>query len=252
MTSTRTGTTMSLYKVGKVARRTGITVRTLHHYDEIGLLSPQTRTASGHRLYGPENLERLQQIVTLRQLGFGLDEIRRMLERDELTTLELIETQIERLEERIERHRALIRQLHALAHRLSAGQSLDPEETLNHIEALVMFEKYYTPEQLKYLEERAEQVGEQRMQEVQGEWQELFARARELQARGVDPKSPEARELVAWQHRLIEEFTGGDDDIRQSLGRMYQQEPGAGKQFGIDSEAMGFLGEAAAAQRKGS
>ena len=56
-------------KVGEVAKRTGLSVRTLHHYDEIGLLSPSRRTASGHRLYGAGELARLQQIKSLRQLG---------------------------------------------------------------------------------------------------------------------------------------------------------------------------------------
>lgn len=239
-----------MYKVGQVAQRTGITIRTLHHYDEIGLLTPSNRTASGHRLYGREDLERLQQIVTLRQLGFGLGEIGRFLDQDGLTTLQLIETHITRLEQRIDREQRMIRRLHALAHRLSAGEQPESEDTLKQIEALIMFEKYYTSEQLEYLEGRAEEVGKQRMQEVQEEWQELFAKARELQASGVDPKSPEARELVEWQNRLIEEFTGGDDGIRESLARMYQQEPNASEQFGIDTGAMGYLGQVAQAWKK--
>lgn len=63
-------------KVGELAERTGLSVRTLHHYDEIGLLSPVGRTGSGHRLYGGEELTRLAQIVSLRQLGLSLDAIK--------------------------------------------------------------------------------------------------------------------------------------------------------------------------------
>lgn len=66
-------------KVGQVARRTGITVRALHHYDETGLLSPSERTSSGHRLYTHEDIVRLQQIVSLRQLGFSLEQVGQML-----------------------------------------------------------------------------------------------------------------------------------------------------------------------------
>ncbi|MDQ3549743.1 MAG: MerR family transcriptional regulator, partial [Chloroflexota bacterium] len=65
-------------KVGELARRTGMTVRALHHYDEIGLLSPSERTASGHRLYSAAEVERLQQIASLRQIGFPLEEIREL------------------------------------------------------------------------------------------------------------------------------------------------------------------------------
>ena len=81
-----------LYRVGEVARRTSVTVRTLHHYDEIGLLSPSHRAGSGHRLYTAADLGRLQQILSLRQLGFGLDEIRECLTApgfDPLTVLRL-------------------------------------------------------------------------------------------------------------------------------------------------------------------
>ena len=58
-------------KVGQLAKRTGVSVRALHYYDEIGLLQPSTLTKSGHRLYGPAELVRLQQIKSLRQLGFS-------------------------------------------------------------------------------------------------------------------------------------------------------------------------------------
>src|SRR5262249_62096823 len=76
-----------LWKVGELAARTGLTVRTLHHYDAIGLLSPSGRTdsahGSGHRLYTAGDLARLQQILSLKQLGFALEQIREYLSRDD-------------------------------------------------------------------------------------------------------------------------------------------------------------------------
>ncbi|MEP7384533.1 MAG: MerR family transcriptional regulator, partial [Gemmatimonadota bacterium] len=67
------------WKVGELARRTGLTVRALHHYDAIGLLIPSGRTPSGHRLYERDDVERLQQIQSLRLMGFPLDEVKRLL-----------------------------------------------------------------------------------------------------------------------------------------------------------------------------
>ena len=67
---------MQTWKVGALARQTGLTVRTLHHYDEIGLLAPSLRTGAGHRLYTADDLGRLLQILSLRQLGLSLDEVR--------------------------------------------------------------------------------------------------------------------------------------------------------------------------------
>lgn len=67
--------------VGAVARLAGVTVRTLHHYDEIGLVSPVERTDAGYRLYGHPQVARLQEVLFFRELGFALDEIKEMVER---------------------------------------------------------------------------------------------------------------------------------------------------------------------------
>ena len=81
-------------KVGELARRTGLTVRTLHHYDDIGLLKPSLHTDSGHRLYTDSDIERLQQILSLRHLGFALEEVRACLDRSDFSPLEVIDLHI--------------------------------------------------------------------------------------------------------------------------------------------------------------
>jgi DNA-binding transcriptional MerR regulator len=86
-------------KVGELARRTGLTIRTLHHYDEIGLLQPTLHTESGHRLYTAGDVARLQQVLSLRQLGFSLEEIRDCLDRPGFAPLEVIHLHVARLRE---------------------------------------------------------------------------------------------------------------------------------------------------------
>src|SRR5438270_8837089 len=88
-------------KVGELARRTGLTVRTLHHYDEIGLLKPSRHTGSGHRLYTAGDVARLQQVVSLRQLGLSLEQVRDCLDRQGLSPLEVIRRHVARLREQI-------------------------------------------------------------------------------------------------------------------------------------------------------
>src|SRR5437868_15006110 len=94
-------------KVGELARRTGLTVRTLHHYDEIGLLHPSLRTESGHRLYTAADVARLQQITSLRQLGFSLEEIRGCLHRPGFSPVEVMRRHAARLRAQIELQRQL-------------------------------------------------------------------------------------------------------------------------------------------------
>src|SRR5205807_6404311 len=111
-------------KVGELARRTGLTIRTLHHYDEIGLLRPSLHTEVGHRLYTAGDVARLQQVLSLRQLGFSLEEARACLDRPGFSPLEVIALHLARLREQIELQRKLCERLEGLAeHFRSAGEA---------------------------------------------------------------------------------------------------------------------------------
>jgi len=79
--TTENGRGLMALTVGQVAEQLGVTVRTLHHYDEIGLVVPSDRTGAGYRLYGGEDITRLQQVVVYRRLGFALGEIAALLDR---------------------------------------------------------------------------------------------------------------------------------------------------------------------------
>ncbi|MFI6578608.1 MerR family transcriptional regulator [Nocardiopsis sp. NPDC050513] len=116
--------------VGEVARTSGQTVRTLHHYDRIGLLVPAERTASGYRSYGEADLERLRQILTYRELGFGLDEIAALLDDPEIDTRAHLARQHRLVTERIDRLRAVAHALEILMEADTVGLNLTPEERL--------------------------------------------------------------------------------------------------------------------------
>ena len=124
-------------KVGALAKRTGLTVRTLHHYDEIGLLSPAHRTRSGHRLYGEEELSRLQQIASLKHLGLPLEEICECLTRPEYSLERVLNLQIERLAEQIRRHEHLRALVEALRDRVVSGDRVSVHD-LAHSVALTV------------------------------------------------------------------------------------------------------------------
>jgi MerR family transcriptional regulator, thiopeptide resistance regulator len=139
-------------KVGELAKRTGLTVRTLHHYDEIGLLKPSLHTEVGYRLYTPADVARLQQVLSLRQLGFSLEEVRHCLDRPDFSPLEVIRLHVARLREQIELQRKLCERLETLAEHFRTAGEVSADEFLQTIEVITMIEKYYTPEQLAQLE----------------------------------------------------------------------------------------------------
>jgi DNA-binding transcriptional MerR regulator len=233
---------MEQWKVGELARRTGLSVRALHHYDAIGLLSPSRRSESGYRLYVAEDVARLQQIKSLRQLGFSLEEIRALLAKPDISPVRVIELHLSRLEEQIGLQQRLLERLRMLALRLSAAEDISAAEFMDTIEVMTMVEnaeKYYSPEQLAELRERAKQVGSERMHAVEAEWPVLIAEVRAEMERGTDPADPHVQTLARRWRGLIEEFTGGNPEIANSLRTM--------KRSGLDADLQAYVGRMIAA-----
>ncbi|HVR97334.1 MAG TPA: MerR family transcriptional regulator [Thermoanaerobaculia bacterium] len=228
------------WKVGELAKRTGVSVRTLHHYEEVGLLSPSHRSEAGYRLYAEADVERLQQVLTLKTLGFPLEEIRDFLNRPEVTPDRVLQIQIVHLREQIELRRRLCERLERIARHWQGAEPVPTEEFLQAIQETQMLEKYYTPEQLEELKQRREALSEGRMREVEREWPELMAQVQAEMDKGTDPADERVQELARRWMGLIQEFTGGNPGIHQSLSRMYQQEPVV---HGMDTGAMGGMSE---------
>jgi len=214
-------------KVGELARRTGMSVRALHHYDALGLLRPGGRTPSGHRLYADSDVRRLQQIVSLKHLGLSLEEIRACLDDSHYSLARVLGLHAERLHERIAEQSRLCRLLESLLERLAQGESPSVEELTRTIEVTMNVEKYYTPEQIERLARRGETIGEDRIRQVQREWTELFAAYERAMRAGTDPASEEVLALARRSEALVAEFTGGDAGIAASLADMYRSEGAA-------------------------
>jgi DNA-binding transcriptional MerR regulator len=233
-----------VFRIGELAKRTGVSVRTLHHYDAIGLLRPSRRSESGHRLYDREDVARLQQIRSLRQLGLSLEEIRELLDARRLTPLGVIEMHLGRVREEIELQRQLAARLEQIAERLRAAETPSAEELMKTIEGMTMFEKYFSEEQRETLRKRRQTLGEEHIREVEQEWPRLIAAVREEMASGTDPQSPRVRELAKRWQELIAEFSGGDGAMEQSVATMYRENPQTQQQFGFDPELFAYIGKA--------
>jgi DNA-binding transcriptional MerR regulator len=235
-------------RIGELARRTGLTVRTLHHYDAVGLLRPSARTAAGHRRYTVADVARLQQIASLRALGLSLDAVRAALDGDGADPAAILERHGAHLRAQIALQERLAEKLEGLAAHLRYTGGASVEDLLHLIHATTMIEQHYTPEQLAQLERRRAEVGEARIQEVQRAWQDLFAEARRHMEAGTDPTGPEMQALARKAEVLIGEFTGGDAGIRQSLDRAVQaDEKAMYAAWGIEPELGEYYGRAMAA-----
>jgi DNA-binding transcriptional MerR regulator len=236
--------------VGELAKRTGLTVRTLHHYDEIGLLKPSLHSEGGYRLYTAADIARLQRVLSLRQLGFGLEEIRSCLDRPGFSPLEVIDLHVARLREQVAWQQKLCLQLEAIAGRLRAVEEVSAPEFLRIIEEMTMWEKYYTPQQVALIKERREQAGTALLNQKQEEWAELIALIRAEMDRGTDPASPKVQELAERWKQLLNESSLGDPAIQKSMKRHWEEEGDKlVEQYGAkyDSRPIwGYIGKATA------
>jgi DNA-binding transcriptional MerR regulator len=238
---------MRTWKIGELARRTGLTVRTLHHYDEIGLLAPSYRTGSGHRLYTADDVQRLQMIVSLRQLDLPLREIGDWLARPGTSAQSVIELHLARLRQRIDEQQALYRRLEAIAERLRTAEEVSADDFLTTMEMIAMYDKYYTEEQREQLAGRAKQLGPEALRAAETEWPQLIAQVRAEMEKGTDPASPAVQALAKRWMELVHAFTGGDPGITESLRTMYREEPAAREKAGVDPEIFGYVQRACAA-----
>jgi DNA-binding transcriptional MerR regulator len=211
-------------KVGDLARRTGLTVRTLHHYDAIGLVKPSRHTEAGYRLYTAGDVARLQQALSLRQLGFSLEEVRNCLDRPDFSPLEVIDAHLARLREQMDLQRKLCHRLEAIAAQLRAAGAVSAEEFLETIEVMTMVETYYTPEQMERIKACREAVGEEHLRQKQEEWAEVIALVRAEMEKGTDPADAKVQALARRWLDLVAFTTGGDPALEQAIKRHWEEQ----------------------------
>jgi DNA-binding transcriptional MerR regulator len=235
-------------KVGELARRSGVSVRTLHHYEELKLLCPTARTPTGHRLYAAKDVARLQQIVSLRSIGLSLAEIRDVLSRRSPDAAAIVSGHIEHIRQQIALQQHLCDRLERVAWTLRRSQTPSSDDLLRAIEVTMMLDKY-TPEQRALFEERAREVGQERIREVEAEWPVLIAEVRAEMQAGTAPSSERVQTLATRWQELVREFTGGKPEIEKlAQSAVVPQFPKRDPAGGIDQEMMAYITEA---QRSG-
>ena len=211
-----------------MAAAAGLTVRTLHHYDEIGLLVPSERSDAGYRLYSDADVRRLYRILALRGMGFPLEEIAATLVREGEDPRPAVRRHLERIDEQLRLAGQLRARLTHILDVLDRADEPSGDQFIEAIEVMTRMERYYTPEQLEQLAERADALGEEGMRRAADEWAALIAEVEAERLAGTDPADPKLDPLVERWTGLIRQFTGGDPGIKASLQRLYDEEGPSG------------------------
>jgi DNA-binding transcriptional MerR regulator len=219
------------WKIGELADKTGLTVRTLHHYDEIGILSPSYRTEGGHRLYTAEDVLKLQQIVSMKSLGFTLDQIEDALTKPEFSPENVLGMQLDRIQKQMKIQEDLRTRLEGMQRFLSQ-RKLTAEEFLDAIKMMNEVESMYTEEEMNLIRAQGEKYGKEEIVKVEHKWPQLMEKMKAQLEKGAPANDPETLKLAKRWKELVEMFTGGNPEIAAKVRQMYKDNPDAGKTFG--------------------
>jgi DNA-binding transcriptional MerR regulator len=220
------------WTVGEVARLSGVTVRTLHHYDRIGLVRPSGRTSAGYRDYDVHDLDRLQQVLVYRELGFPLEEVATLLDDPDADPAAHLRRQHRLLRERLEHTRAMVAAVEKEMEARQMGISLTPEERFE-VFGGDFSDEYQAEAEERWGDTEAWTQSQRRTAAYSKEdWLRIKAEADDVQQRfaavmrsGAAADSATAMD-VAEEHRqhITRWFYDCPPEMHAGLGRMYVED----------------------------
>ncbi|MFS1511504.1 MerR family transcriptional regulator [Chengkuizengella sp. SCS-71B] len=218
-----------MYKVKEVSNIVGVSVRTLHHYDRIGLLEPETTTPAGYRLYTDQNLERLQQILFFKEMDFSLQEIKEILDRADFDRKEALKTHKEVLLKKKKRIEKMIKTVNKTLESIEGGIKMENKEMFNGFDM-----KKIEEHQAKYAEEAKQKYGESYEKTIQKtknytkeDWKNITEEANHIYSTIASrmefgPEDEQAQKAIhEWRQHITKYYYECTIDTFRGLGDMY-------------------------------
>lgn len=216
-----------LYTVKKLSQLAGVSARTLHYYDQIGLLSPHSRSMSGYRHYDEAAAIRLQQIMFFRELGFSLNEVKEIVNRENFDVLEALESHRALLKKKAERLSELLSTVDKTIKNLKGESKMQIKEYYKGFSD-EQIEKYrqevrqrWGEKTLQDSEERVLKMGKEKFTKLQEEGGKIFQTISDNISKGY--ASPEVQEQVSKWRQWLENFHHYSDEAILGLGQTYSQ-----------------------------
>jgi DNA-binding transcriptional MerR regulator len=209
------------WSIGDLAKASGVTVRTLYYYDEIGLVTASDRTAAGHRRYTEDDVRRLYRVRALAQLGLSLDEVAKVLERgaEDLTALrDLLQAQLTDLEVRTRQLAEVKARVQGLVDQLAGETMPEPARFLSTLELIAHLYGNLSGVQRDALAERRAELGDDTVEALRSEWVTIVRELKRHLAAGTPPEAPAVRELAARWQRITGEFRTGRAHLDEQIG----------------------------------
>ncbi|PTX64592.1 DNA-binding transcriptional MerR regulator [Melghirimyces profundicolus] len=221
------------YQVKEVADLAGVSIRTLHHYDHIGLLKPSSFTEAGYRMYSDRDLERLQQILFFKELDFPLHQIKEILDDPKFDRKHALRMHRELLMKKKERLERIIETVDQTIQSMEGGIPMDKKKmfTSFSMKEIEEHQKKYSEEaKRRYGKERVEDVekktsrySEEKWAAIMGRWKDIYERIAARMDRG--PEDPEVQQTLEEYRQLItDNFYECTPEIFRGLGDLYVQD----------------------------
>lgn len=217
--------------VRQVAKAAGISVRTLHHYDAIGLLKPEHVGANGYRYYGRADLLKLQQILFYRELGLPLNEIRSILDDPDFDSLTALRNHREALAGRIERCRDLIHTIDRTIASLEKDEAMEDHEYYAGVspETRSRWEneaiEFWGEDAVRAAQAKARSFSKEQVATIQAEMEAIRADFQRLFAAGETPGSEQTQATTARHYAWVCHSWTPDAAAFKGLGRLYAENP---------------------------
>jgi len=232
------------YTVGELAKRAGLTVRALHHYEKLGLLLPSGRSEAGYRRYSEADVQRLHRVLALRHSGLALKEIALLMEAENPPLREVLERQIAEVELQLQRQQRLLKALKTVAARAHASEQGLSEHLLTVMSLMRLFEQYFSEAELQALSRRRAELGEARVRDIELAWHGLIQEVQASMTAGVPAVSPDVRALALRWRALAQQFVGDQAQLKAKVQAMYEQETGLQRETGVTPEMIAYLRQA--------
>ncbi|MBO6504505.1 MAG: MerR family transcriptional regulator [Kordiimonadaceae bacterium] len=245
---------MKLLSIGEVAKRSGITVRALHHYETMGLLKPQ-RTESRQRVYAFHDIARLQHIQMLKRTGLTLSQIKQLITSGNWQAEDVLQMQRAIAEEELEKAKHRLALLDEAVACAAAGQPADLSTLCNIIKMgehamseekwQKVWDKFYTDEEQERWKAAKEKLSDEAVREHEQKWPALLARTEALV--GTDPGSREAQQVVREWNAMTQAIYDIDPALTESAAKLYDNMddwPADGPEPPFSNEVWAFIKEA--------
>jgi len=233
------------WKIGDLIKKTGLTARTLHYYEEKGLIGPISRSDAGHRLYEQVDLIRLQQIRNMRFLGVQISDMSSLINDDINKLKKQLQDQLESLKLK----RSLIEKFESRTSKLLVyldSDDINPESLDNYLfktmETMMMYEKYFKQSDIDKMHDNDhDNKSEQNNEETWNQW--VKSMKSELLS-GTNPQSKKVQNLMKHWNDIVHKLTDGDEMRMQAFNDLMHNEPQARLDHGIDDALFDFMSKA--------